>query len=995
MANKVLHTEFSKACHKEPEKILVYEYDGENNKKSFTYNDIYISSVVLAKYFITSGIKPNQTIAIILENRHEWISVYFAILFSGAIAVPLDPQSNLTDLEFFFKDADCQIMITSSDYYNKISDLLNKPDFADKKSIILNTSNSSIKNINYINAVNVFAYDDIINNHKNFNIKSYENNFPIRQSHDIASIVYTSGTTGRYKGVMLSHANLYANYDSLTHLNIPLKQQHFLSILPLHHTFPFMATLLVPALSQGIVTYLNDLKPTSLLKCLQENNISLLVGVPQLFYMLHNGINQKISQLTCFQRYFFNITKNFVWTLRYLFNINCGKTLFKSLHKNFGKNLQYLLSGGAKLDPKTARDFLKLGFNLIEGYGLTETSPVITFNNDKIHKMMSVGKTIPNVKIKITSTEKYQNDDKNHAKVSDDKPNSTQILKPFITGEIAIQGPNVMLGYYNQPNATNEVIIDNWFYTGDIGYLDNQGYLYITGRSKEIIVLSSGKNISPEELEHYYSNIPFIKELAITTIEEHTTTKLMAIVVPNVEYCKQQGKVDIYTNIKEELELKAKELPAYKRIMGFILTLEELPRTRLGKLRRFIIEQQYKNLLQKSTEQKSANVSMENSLDISNKIQTQRQQEKTLNNKQNTIEAKIVTIIEDYLMHSLNQKQHNIQTHNHLELDLGIESLSRIELITLIEQNFKTKIDLNSLNKIATVQELIDLVKQNITNLPTSNIDSSFDITNNNNSTSNQKQLWHNLLQQPISPTLTNNLVLNFNKQQTIAFNIYNAIIRIIAKICWRIQAQGIENIPLNQSVIFAPNHTSFLDGPIIAGVLPKNIAGNTFFVGLTDIFKKGLLEKLNQIMKIIPIDPGTELLQALQACSYVLNNQKNVCIFPEGARSIDGKLQTFKKGIGILIAEHNIPVIPVYINGAYEALPRTKIIPKFNKITVTFGKPYTKDELIKNSKIDLSNNNIDEYMLITKFLHNEIFNMSEQAKSKSNNNSNSRICNL
>ncbi|MBI4972550.1 MAG: AMP-binding protein, partial [Candidatus Omnitrophica bacterium] len=302
---------------------------------------------------------------------------------------------------------------------------------------------------------------------------------PVVTPQDVVSLIYTSGTTGRPKGVLLTHKNICADFLSLKELNLCLPSDNVLSLLPLYHTYAFMVTLIVPLLMGAEITYALNFKPADLTSIIKEARVSFLVGVPQLFLLVHKAISDQLKKIPLFLR------------------ILLQPAINSRLRRRFGKNLRFLVSGGARLEPKIARDlarWLKVG--LIEGYGLTETSPVVTLNPPRKIKFGSVGKPIPEVEIKILNPDKSG------------------------IGEVLIKGPNVMPGYFKREDLTAQVIKDGWFYSGDLGYLDKEGYLYLVGRQKEVIVLSSGKNIYPEELEEYYSQCPYIKEICIVSRKE-------------------------------------------------------------------------------------------------------------------------------------------------------------------------------------------------------------------------------------------------------------------------------------------------------------------------------------------------------------------------------------------------------------------------------------------------------------------------------------------
>jgi long-chain acyl-CoA synthetase len=540
--------------------------------------------------------------------------------------------------------------------------------------------------------------------------------------------------------------------------------------------------------------------------------------------------------------------------------------------------LKFIACGGAKMHEYSAKIVSMMGFTVIEGYGLTETSPVVTFNPLKRQKIGSVGVVIPDVELRIA------NPDKNGG------------------GEVIIKGPNVMRGYYKQEEETRKVLKQEWFYSGDLGYLDKQGYLYLSGRKKELIVLSSGKNISPEEVESYYAKSLFIKELCVLVIGEREE-KLMAVIVPDFDYFRKVGEVSIYWKIKWDLENLSKQYPAYKRIMGFIVTKDPLPRTRLGELKRGVVKEEYMNELVGKGRRMVEKPQLTEDLRI------------LLSEEGN----KIVQILNRQT--SIGRP---IQPEDHLELDLGIDSLGRVEIMVEIEKIFNIDISDSLMAHIFTVKELVRIVVKLISDKEIKPQEAI--------------PLYPSLKKIGLFPGMLAQILTVF------LCGVLYGLFRII----WRLKIIGKVDLPVNERFILCPNHSSFMDGFLIAASVPAYFEKNMFLLGFRDYFEVPIIRNIIKLIRIIPIDSATRLIDAMQACAYVLNNGKAMCIFPEGARTIDGQIKEFKKGIGILVKELNVQLVPVYIRGTYEAWPRTAPFPRPYPISVIFGKPHDKEDLRK-----------------------------------------------
>src|SRR3989338_5795668 len=566
--------------------------------QTYTYGQMYNLSLKVAAFLNQEGIEKQERVAILLENSPYWPAIYFGIMAIGATAVPIDPKLTPYEVNNVLRDSGAKIIFTSEELHLPFKDFL-KNILSFKKAVFYPFSEIT----------QAKARTDLILENK---------------SGDIASILYISGTTASPKGVMV--------------------------------------TLLVPLLSGGQVTFLNSLKSDDLLRCLREAQATVLVGVPQLYYLLHKAIFEKLKKPSLV----LSVLK-VTGVPRKLFRFNLNKILLKKLHRNFGPSLRFFASGGARLTPKVAYELTLLGFTILEGYGLTETAPVVTFNPICRIKFGSVGLPVPEVKIRI------HNPDREHI------------------GEVLIQGPNVMKGYYKKPKETAEVLRDDWFYSGDLGYIDRDGYLYLTGRSKEVIVLSSGKNIYPEEIEAHYLKSPYIKEICVLETTAGGLSSLHALVFPNIEYFRKTKEVNIQGKIRWLLENLSKELPSYKRIMGFTVAREELPRTRLGKLKRYQIKAG--RLAQAPAKIKGQ---------PKETLAAGREEPPCASSKG-----------ENELLEFLSQELRiQVGMNDHLELDLGIDSLRRVELAIALEKKFNISIPDAGFSEIFTVKELLTKIAQ-------------------------------------------------------------------------------------------------------------------------------------------------------------------------------------------------------------------------------------------------------------------------------------------
>lgn len=867
---KTLHAKLAEVAAIEPQHEVMQIKLKDGKYSTVTYAELLKTAQQLGMNLILQGIQKGDRIAIVLENRPEWIIIYFAIMFAGAIAIPIDPQSAVKDLAYYLQDSESKIVFTSQQYLSSLVDL-NANLTSVQQIIVLDLADNHSSSLVKIN-----SYQDLLS------AKAVVD-FPIVIADDLASILYTSGTTAKPKGVMLSHKNFYANYLAESQIQIIAPNNVLLAVLPLHHSFPFLASVILPLFKQCKVVFAPSLKSDELLQCMRETEVTIFPGVPQMFYLFAKHINETIKKQKFYVRWLLNSILEALWLFRRVTRINLTKKIFTKIHAPFGDKFQFFVSGGAKLNPEVELDLNKFGFMVLQGYGLTETAPGVSFNLLNHEKLGSAGKVIPGVEVKI------------------DAPDIRGV------GEITIRGPNVMRGYYKNPEATNAVLKNGWFYSGDLGYFDTHWNLFIVGRKKEIIVLSSGKNISPEEVEGHYSACKFIKELCVFELEANGEEKLVAVVHPDFAYFRQRNEVNIHHTIRWELESLSKHYPAYKHIMGFVITKEDLPRTRLGKLKRYEIKAQYLPLLQGNIGEREIEPPSYSDEELA-LVSTELAQ-KTFE----TLKQELNITFEPRLS-------------DHLELDLGLDSLRRIELFGILEKMFNLNFAPADMAQIFTVKELIVVLSQA----------QQADRAGNQNETFSWQKVLLNLPPEEI----TSQIALRPSKTAKFNYNLLCVVLGGLTKLFWRLKIYGAENIPHNKSLVFCVNHASFLDSFIFAGGMPKWLRQELFFIGHRRFFDSSFMRKIVNFIHVIPVDSAANLVAALQASAFLLRQNKSVVIFPEGERSINGNLIPFRKGVGILAQELNVELLPVYIHGSHAAWPRGVTLPRFKPVQIHFGKP-------------------------------------------------------
>lgn len=894
--NALTLTDQLSALVEESPQTVVLQIKKELAYVTYTYREFFDRAQAIAAYLISEGIQKGDRVAIGLKNVPEWGMIYFGILYAGGIAVPFDWQSKKEDIFYFLNHSESQFFFAQNELSIPQDELFSTCPALKRMMLFDKPLPQSSEKAKYLS--------DILDDHLS-KASSASINISLGPD-DTASILYTSGTTGQPKGVMLTHRNFCSNLLAIYQLGYLTKRDNILSILPLHHSFPFTITLLTPLFSKNRITYLASVSSADLLQCMQEAGITILVGVPQLYYLFQKNIAEQLQKLPSLLRLTLYVLTGITYQFRKVTRINLTKWLLWKIHKNFGARFRYMVCGGAKFDPVAKRFLIRLGFSLIEGYGLTETSPGVAFNASINKDLDSVGTAIPGVKIKI------------------DRPDSNSV------GEVLISGPNVMKGYYHMPLETNAAISDGWFHSGDLGYINKSGKLCLMGRANELIVLSSGKNISPEEVEAHYLKSPFFKELCVLAVSHHSDEKLMAVVVPNMHYLQEHRATNILGSIRFAIENMSKELPPYKHIMGFVLAKSELPRTRLGKLKRFEIRDKYWQALTRPED----NTTYDDS-DYSEADQI--------------ILASPLFQKMEAIIHQQKSFEKPIRLDDHLEIDLGFDSLSRVELLSKLEASFHVHFQPLVIEKVFIIRDLLTAVET-----ASKQQDNGFMAP---------PKTWQELLNEAVNPEFLKKIDLSPNRYRNLSLKGIYLFLNGLFRIFWKIKTVGLENIPKAEPCIICANHVSYLDAPALGSSLPFPILKHTYFIGFAGYFENSMLKYATKLCKVVPINAGTRLIDALQVSAHILKKGHSICIFPEGERSIDGTVKTFKKGTGILVKELNMPVVPVYIDGTYEAWSRTDRYPKCHPVKITFGKPCSATELIALGK---TLNAHDDYEAIT-----------------------------
>ena len=530
--------------------IIKNKHDGEISYTNVSYTEFGEEIRAFGTALIELGLE-NKKIAIIGKNRYEWIVPFVSILCGVGVTVPLDKGLPEQEIVLSLDRAKVDAVVFEDEYADTIRKVKNS-DTAIKEFICMNSScNGEFKTV-----------ADLVSMGKEL-IKNGDTRYEQHEvtPDDVASIIFTSGTTSMSKAVMLSSKNIASEIYNINCAEKVYDTDVNMLFLPLHHTFG--STILLLALADGVTNVFCD-GLRHIQENLKEYKVSVFVCVPLLLEAMYKKIYAEVEKQgkTRILKFANSISR---FLLK--FNIDIRRKVFKQILNNLGGNIRFVISGASAIDKNVAQGFYDFGVLAVQGYGLTETSPVLTAENEKCVKFGSVGLPLPEVEIKI------------------DSPNEEGI------GEIVAKGPNVMLGYYEMPEETAKVLKDGWFYTGDLGYIDKDGFLFITGRKKNVIVLKNGKNIYPEEIELLLSNLPYVAENMVYGTPKGDDLVLSAKIVYNKDYVKEKyGDIpedELRDIIWKDVKKINSTLANYKHIKNLIITDEPMIKTTTQKVKRF------------------------------------------------------------------------------------------------------------------------------------------------------------------------------------------------------------------------------------------------------------------------------------------------------------------------------------------------------------------------------------------------------------------------
>lgn len=775
-------------------------------RHTYSYGDIYCLAMKFSTMLAESGVKPGDKVVLWGPNHPCWAVAYWGIIARGAVVVPIDFMSGAERGE--------GIAVLSGACY-AVQSRFKPAVLKVAKTVVMEDLEQLLKP--FEPAEEMYA----------------------ASPEDLCELVYTSGTTGAPKGVSLSHRNLTSNVMQVSGQFPEVTAEYrFLSLLPLSHMFEQTAGFLTPLFLGGSVIYLRTLKPSAIMEAFSEEDVYAMVAVPRLLQLLKTSVERELD------------AKGLMPIFRRLAAFSAGfsqgvrKRLFFPVQKKFGKNFKIFVSGGAPLSPDTFRFWHSLGFTVIEGYGLSETSPVLAANRMDKQVCGAVGWPVPGVELRLQD------------------------------GEVQARGDNVFSGYYDNTAATVEAFTsDGWFRTGDLGEYGEDGALVIKGRAKEVIVTGAGINVYPDELEAVLLRTQGIRDACVIGFDRGSGEEVHAVLVSD-----DSGRA-----LEDVIAEANKSLDELHRITSFsVWPDQELPKTTTLKVQKFMVRKRLHEALASGSASSGSS-------------------------------DKLCLLIAQVL----GVASAEVKDESYLVADLGLTSIARLELANAIEQEFRMDMDDAAIGVQTRVADLRVMIARREKSVKPPGL-----------------RLW-----------AVSGLPRFLRKFMDTV--LHCPLYSIFVKLC----PEGLENVMKLQSpVMFIANHVSYLDQPTIMFALPPELRYRTataawaefFFPAaaapLMRLWKRAAFEYCAVLMSVFPLPQSSGFRASMQHMGKLVDRGSSLLLFPEGERTEDGTLLPFRQGLGVMVQELGIPVIPVAIKGLEEVMPRGANWPRRGDVRVIFG---------------------------------------------------------
>ena len=845
------------AAHVERPALITFT---ARERREWNYRSLAEAVRDLAAGLVAAGLGSGGRVALFAPDRPEWIASALAVVRAGAVVVPLDAQFPDEMLRHTLVDSGARLVFTTSDRTDRVARLAPAARIA---LLDVPEGPTSWRAVRGAAALPSQCRND-----------------------DPAALFYTSGTSGPPKGVPLSHGNLTFQINALAALGLVTPMDRVCLPLPLHHVYPFVVGMLT-SLALGLpLVFPYALTGPQIIRALTDAEATVLVGVPRLYSALLSAIQDELAHRGSGTRTTVRLALTLSSWGRSRLGRRWGTRWFRAVRTRIGPRLRLLTSGGAALESAVARDLESLGWDVASGYGLTETSPLVTLNLPGSGPLESAGRPVPGVTVRIGSP-------------ADHAPHE---------GEIQVRGPGVFREYLNLAAKTREAFTDDgWFRTGDLGYLDARGFLFVTGRADEMLVTPGGEKVNPENVETAFLQHAFIRDFAILTQDG----RLVGLALPDVARIERASRSDVQQAVRDAVAEINPGLPSYQRLGDVAVTRDALPRTRLGKLRRRSLPDLFRSA-QAVTDRQS----QRGPIAVADMTEADRL----------LLEHPSGQAVWNWLSERYSTRRLTMDVS--LALDLGVDSLEWLGLTLEIERRAHVQLDEAAIAHVATVRDLLRAVIE----APAAGVGSSFPLWDEPERILSPAQArWLT----PLGPglTLLSRALMTLN----------SALMRLL----FRLRTVGLQHLPDEPCVLVA-NHVSFLDPLVLSAALGRRRLERSHWGGWTGVaFANPVMRGVSRLWRVLPIDQARGAAASLALAAAVLKREGCLIWFPEGGRSPTGRLVPFRPGIGLLLARFTRPVVPVSIRGTYEALPRGSWLVRPRRVTVTFGKPLEPAQLL------------------------------------------------
>ncbi|MGE0548788.1 MAG: AMP-binding protein [Kofleriaceae bacterium] len=835
------------------------------------------------------GVGIGDRVVLMSENRPEWGISYFAIILAGATVVPLDRELTLPEVVNLSRVSNAKALVLSRKVVERLageaSIAVPLGDGEGDPAAVWSPAHGAfaawLAN-NELPGARVFAFDELLTE-PDVSVGAV---YPDVKGDMLASLIFTSGTTGTPKGVMLTHKNLTSMVSKLSSLFTLYKHDKLLSVLPLHHTLEFSAGFLMPLIHGASIDYLEEIDADGLARALEDEGVTGMVGVPALWQLLERKIYKNVSEAGVLAERAFDSVVDLNRSLRdkLPWDVAAGKLLFFPVHKKLGGRMRLLISGGSALPPETYKAFRGLGFNLYEGYGMTESSPVLTVTRPGEKGLPgSVGRPLPGIDVRI------------------DQPDANGV------GEVIAKGPNVMSGYFENAEATAETLRDGWLHTGDLGRFDDEGNLYIVGRKKEMILGPSGENVYPDELEETYRETKFIKEMSVVGLPAdagHET--VAALIVPDYD---QNGmdREAVREAVREHVKKVSKGLALYKRLKVVHLWDHDLPKTASRKVRRRDVVKELQRLERAAKGGAEARQSTERG-DSGG------------------------TWLYDVLSDVSQKKRGGITSETRLE-ELGFDSLMFTELAVALEAagvSLPDPAELQGLETVADVEKLV--ARQGA-------------------KARSEKPKRDRLRKEKEADEAAQDDDIDVPKPLvSIGRRALRGGMRALYERVLETDVYGQSQVPPFGGYIVVANHASHLDTGLVKYALGEQgdalvaLAAKDYF--FEDPVRRMYFENFTNL---VPMERHGSLRESLRLAGEVIRDGYILLIFPEGTRSETGVMTDFKPSLGYLAMTNRCGILPMYLSGTHEAMPKGRYLPKRGERVAAYVGPFINyDEVVR-----------------------------------------------